>query len=330
MNRINFSIIALLLLISCSQSPRYSMAEAAEAPIYDEKASDVQSAEMPSSSSRVTEMSGSVAEGKAEKQGIQSLTSKALLVPDSSDFKLLTTAYIRFETALVAKAIPEIENILLLHKGIIMDSSISASNIYDSSVGESLDSVFYERAENIYGRITVYLFKDQVFDALEEMTPLATQINTRTVSSNDIAVQLLTAKLNMQRAEKKEQRLRNTVDNKPAKLIDALEAEKEIDEAIRQQNSNTIQDFQLSRDLKYVKLSIDVYQKPIVTTYSVAQKKELSMSIADQLILALSFGWNMLSKILLFFIYIWPITLVVIIGFIVFFRYRKRKSSKIE
>lgn len=261
-------------------------------------------------------------------QGIQLEETVAINTNETEDFKLITSVDVKFETEQVAKTIPQLERIALANKGIIIESNIYTSILSQTQINETSDSIFYRLEKTNYGNIIIYIPKDEIYNALQDIAPLATNIDYRTISTRDVAVDLLRASLDKKRNQLKQQRLQKTVDSKPSKLSDAVDAENAIDYALIQQNNNIVKEFSLNRDLKYIKLNVSVYQPAYSEIQSQVKYEEYSVPLSDRLASSFSNGLELLSGILIFFIDIWPITLILIILIVFIVKLRKKRKQK--
>ena len=271
----------------------------------------------------------SVSEAKEESADneINTLASVAVLQTDTTDFKLLTNVDVKFKTTKVTQTVPEIEKVLLANRGVILKSSIESYTVSDKRIGETVDSIRYQEEKNIQGAILVYVPKQEVYKVLEEIGAFATQIDSRTISSQDVTIDLLRASLSKKRGARKQQRIENLTATKPAKLNDAMDAEETLDNTLQGQDENKIKEFEIYRKLKYTLLSINVYQDSYYRTYSMPQQEEYSIGFKDRSVMALQFGWNMLSAVIFFFLNIWPITILLIVGIIFYFKKIRKKNN---
>lgn len=256
-------------------------------------------------------------------------TTKASTANDDENHKFIRTATMKFKVKDVVSATSAIEDVIIRNKGFIIRSAITNSESTSAGAERSKDSTLFIIEHNLVGNLSFKVPKDLLDTTLREIAPFAIHIDYRTVEAEDITVKLLSDKLEQIRMAKKQKRIGNAIGSRSGKLEDAMDAEDRLDLALQQADQAYLSAFALNERIAYSVINISVYQDPITEKrieYTPSYEPGFGARAKD----GVSGGWNFICEIILFFINIWPITLILLA--ILIFTYRifvkKRRDKK--
>ena len=256
-------------------------------------------------------------------------TTKASTANDDENHKFIRTATMKFKVKDVVSATSAIEDVIIRNKGFIIRSAITNSESTSAGAERSKDSTLFIIEHNLVGNLSLKIPKDLLDTTLREIAPFAIHIDYRTVEAEDITVKLLSDKLEQIRMAKKQKRIGNAIGSRSGKLEDAMDAEDRLDLALQQADQAYLSAFALNERIAYSVINISVYQDPITEKrieYTPSYEPGFGARAKD----GVSGGWNFICEIILFFINIWPITLILLA--ILIFTYRifvkKRRDKK--
>lgn len=302
-------LAGICLLLSCSnKSSRESVAQSSE-EIY---ASDIPT---------------------EEKAPINSptnfISSSAAINYDDDIHQFIRSADMKFRVKSVPEATYKIEDIIIKHKGFIIRSAISNENSYSTATSISKDSSQITYYSNLIADLKLRVPRIQLDTVLKEIAPMALEINYRTIEANDVTLQLLSEKLKQERLNKKEKRISNAIDSNGKKLDSVIDAEEVLDNTIDDANRTKLAEYDIKDQIEYSTITIRLYQNTINYQEKVLREKpteEYKPSLGEQAIEALYNGWTIISVLFIFLLNIWSIILIVVLAWILYSKYKKRKD----
>ncbi len=257
------------------------------------------------------------------------ISSSAAINYDDGIHQFIRSAEMKFRVKSVPEATYRIENIIIKHKGFIIRSAISNENSYSTKTSISKDSSLITYYSNLIADLKLRVPRMQLDTILKEIAPLALEIDYRTIEANDVTLQLLSEKLKQERLNKKEKRVSNAIDNNSKKLDSVIDAEEVLDNTIDNANRTKLAEYDIKDQIEYSTITIRLYQSTINYQEKVLREnptEEYKPSLGEQAIEALYNGWIIISALFIFLLNIWPIILIVILVWILYSKYRKRKN----
>lgn len=258
-------------------------------------------------------------------------TSGATTINDDENHKFIRTATLRFKVKDVVSGTSIIEDIILKNKGFIIRSAITNNQSEVGRYNVSDDSLLVITNNYLEGDLNLKVPRELLDLTLREIAPIAVHIDYRVVEAEDVTVKLLSDKLEQERMAKKQKRIGNAIGSRSGKLGDAMNAEDRLDDALRQADNAYLSAFTMNEKIAYSTIKINIYQDPVTekSMTFLPNYDNYKPGFGAKMIDGLSGGWNIICAIFLFFVNIWPITLLIlgIVGFI-YWRYGKKSKMK--
>lgn len=310
-------IVGVFLLFSCSnKSHRESSAEQHEESIYTTDATSDQKSPV-----------NSAATSSVPTNFIRS--SAASTNYDDGIHQFIRTAQMKFRVKNVPEATYTIEDIINKHKGFIIRSAISNENSYSTTTDISKDSSLVTYHSNLIAELKLRVPRTQLDTVLKEIAPLALEIDYRTIDANDVTLQLLSDKLKQERLNRKGKRISTAIDNNGKKLDSVIEAEEVLDNTIDEANNTKLTEYDIKDQIEYSTINIKLYQSTTDYKEKIVREKpaqEYKPSLGKQALDALYNGWTIISALFILLLNIWPIILIVIIGWVLYSKYKRNKE----
>lgn len=253
-------------------------------------------------------------------------TSATTSANDDENHKFFRTATLRFKVKDVVTATSTIEDIIIRNKGFIIRSNISNNRIVENTYKIDKDSLLTIANNFLEGNLDLKVPKELLDTTLRTIAPIAIHIDYRIVEAEDVTVKLMSEKLAQIRLDKKQKRIGNTISTRSGKLSDVMDAEEMLDQSLEVADKSYISTFITNEKIAYSVIKINVYQDAIQEKNIIPALNKYKPSFGRELISGLSGGWNIICTIFLFFVNIWPITLIATASVIII--YRKIKKDR--
>lgn len=256
-------------------------------------------------------------------------TSGATTINDDENHQFIRTATLKFKVKDVVMAASTIEDIILKNKGFIIRSAITNKQSQLGEYNVSDDSVLVITNNYLEGDLKLKVPRELLDQTLREIAPIAVHIDHRVVEAEDVTFKLLSEKLKQERMAKKQKRMGNAIGSRSGKLGDAMDAEDRLDNALQQADDAYLSAFIINEKIAYSRIDINIYQDPITekNTTFVPNYDNYAPGFGSKFIDGLAGGWNIICSIFLFFINIWPVTLL-ILGIVLFIYWRYGRKPK--
>lgn len=254
----------------------------------------------------------------------------ASTVNDNGIHKLIRAANIRFKVRDIPKATYSIEQIIIRHNGLIMESSIKNNNKYTNTIDISRDSALLIHHYNLTSNLQLRVHNSKLDTVLKEIAPLAIEIDHRTVTAKDVTFQLLAEKLKKERMAKKQNRISSAIDNRGRRLNDVMNAENALNYALEQEDNAKLSAYKMNDDIEYSTINIQLYQNPTTYKEKIAKEKsieEFEPSLGEQALNSLHNGWIIICTLFIAILNIWPILLIIAIAAYLIIIFKKKKNN---
>lgn len=260
-------------------------------------------------------------------------TQAASMVNDDGLHKFIRTARLKFKVKNTASATYDIERVILRNSGFIIKSEIQDVEYYTSTTPISKDSVLITRKSAPQANMVLRVPVESLDTTLRQIAPLASKIDFRTVEAEDVTEKLLADRLAQERLAKKQQRIGNAITTRNGRLGDAISAEDALDQALLQADNVKLSTYAINDKINYSTIYIELYQDVFSYTEKAVKEKEIAEyeykpGFGEQALVALKNGWVALNVAFLALINIWPLIILLLVGGVVFVKYRKRKQNK--
>jgi hypothetical protein len=304
---IGLTVLTSFVIVSCSGSPKYGIGDAMEVSMMSIPEEEYAPSSINDEKAYVQQSVRFVP------PVIQDFiaTSRATTVNDDENHKFIRTATLKFKVKDVVSATSAIEDVIIKNKGFIIRSAINNKESVSGEYELSKDSVLVITNNCLEGNLDLKVPKDILDATLREIAPLAIHIDYRVVDAEDVTVKLLSDKLEQERMAKKQKRIGGAIGSRSGKLEEAMDAEERMDGALEQSDRAYLSSFVMNEKIAYSAIKINVYQEPIVdkkVVYTPSYEPGFGSKLSD----GFAGGWNIICQIFLFFVGIWPITLVLL------------------
>jgi uncharacterized membrane protein len=295
-------IVLVILLFSCSQSPR-TESDVAE---FNMEMEDISPSDYVSSSAAV--------------ENNQDTTRK-----------FIRTADLKFKVKDVIKSTYDIEDITKRQSGFVtfthLTSNIDRITNTTISADSSLISTYYTVVNSIVLRIP-----NVNLDAtLKEIARNIDFLDYRTIKAQDVALKILANNLTQQRITKNEERLINAIDNRGKKLNETTSAEELLLNKQEQADNAKISNLSLTDQINFSTINLFIYQQQTIKREVVSNDKkttEYEPNFWSKLLNSLKYGWDILASVLIFIVKLWGLILFGIFVYIVYKKYGYKLKNK--
>lgn len=261
-------------------------------------------------------------------------TSQKELVSPNSPKKDSLRAFVRkadlcFKVKDVKTATFDIERIVNEHQGYVTTSDLQSTVNYKHDIRISNDSMREIKNYTVHSDIIIIRVpNDELNKILSEIAVLIDYLDHRVVKADDVTKQLSAADLWQQRFANHQKRLEKAIDEKGKKLNTTVEAEDNLYAKQGTTDDVKLSAQELKHDIAYSTITISIYQKEATKSETYAYTAPIEPyqpNFGSQLLTALADGGAVFGAILLFFIRLWPISLL-ILGIVAVFKFiYKRK-----
>lgn len=254
----------------------------------------------------------------------------ASVINNDGVHKLIQKVQMKFKVKDVPATTYAIEGIVLKNGGHIRRSDIDNRNSYSNTINISNDSAIVIHHSNLIATIQFRVHYTKLDTVLRAIAPHAVHIDYRTISANDVTLDLLREKLKKERMAKKQKRVSSAIDNRGHKLNDIMDAEQALDYAAEQADRSLLEDYSMQDQIEYATVNVELYQNSVQYQERVLRMKSIDdyeLSTGSKLVSALQFGWSLVAGLFILLISIWPVILIAGAGVYFYFRYKKRRKE---
>jgi len=250
--------------------------------------------------------------------------SSDLTAINSPSRKIINTADMRCRVSDVYTAVDSLERMVNALDGLIAESQMENEITSSRSIRYKPDSQKTVRAYTTTAHLTLrvpLLYLDTV---IRQVPKLATFIDSRTMQREDVTLQYLSNAMKNEAAgvappvvaDKKKGGIK---ENPKQTAI----APKKIDTVIDRRIAN----LQILDNVNYATLRIDLYQAERTDIQVTADTDNASIvPFGTRIGLALADGWQFFKHILILWFTLWPLWLIVVIGWLIYTTHKKKKQ----
>jgi len=265
----------------------------------------------------------SSAEAAADTTAVGTISSNAAVQKNEIPRKFVRTADLKFKVKDVAKTTYAIENIVAKNGGFVTLTDLKSNINEKSETKISQDSTLETTRFTVDNTITLRVPNTQLDTVLKSMVKQVAFLDSRLIKADDVALQMLTNTLVQKRLAAHQTRLAKGIDTKGKKLNDITNAEDKLLDRGKESDEAIVQNLSLEDQVNYSTVTLYLYQRESVLQEIVANEKSSNAyrpHIGLQIWESLKTGWFMFEAIVAFVVQLWPLFLIVALGF---FGYRK-------
>ncbi|WP_430411940.1 DUF4349 domain-containing protein [Kordia sp.] len=231
-------------------------------------------------------------------------TSRLRVSNIPKDLKIIKTASTRYKVKNIEKALAEIKEVMYLNGGYISELR------YDKN---------YQEKQN---RFTIKIPKENFDIMLDGIQKFAEETDYVNISTTDVTEKYMDAQSRLQTKLEVKERLEAVLRKNAKTVKDILATENEL-RVIQEEIEATQGKIKyMSNRVAYSTIQVEIYEKITYKEEPVSYEKGFGAKAKEGLIA----GWEFIQGIAITLLYIWPIILLGIIGFIFFRRWRKAKQ----
>ena len=244
----------------------------------------------------------------------------------------LRKADLKFSVKDVGRSTAEIENIVRKQNGFITYTKLNGSKTDYGATRVSKDSVIQIASVTVVNEITLRVPNQNLDSTLIEINRQVEFMDNRTITADDVKLQLLSAKMAMKRNKNHIKKLNNVIDQQGKKLNETVNALENLANETGANDAQELSLLDLNDQVNYSTVTLYIYQ-PGKKEYKKAEFipaiEPYTPSFGDKIKSASAIGLEILEGIAIFFVTIWPfIFLTVVIWVLVKWLNRKKVFSR--
>jgi hypothetical protein len=299
--------------------------EAAPAPeVMSEQSADLAKAEAPGQPNSATPTKPQV--GLVE--GLTGFLRADTSAP--SDKKFIRTGDIKFRVENVHKATEMIEDLTAKYKGFVVSSDLQNNEDRTSENRYTKDSVVLIKQITVKGEIKLRVPAEKLDSLVRELNNVLVFLDYRILRRDDVTLRFASIKKQKDRLLNYERRQRRNIDTKSSNLEAKTYAEENLLDKQMQIDDKDLQNMDLEDQVKYATITLWIYQPPLVISekiYNFDYIDDLRPSFWERSWESVVKGWYGIEIVLIGLITIWPIFILLALGYYIF-RYVRNLRKK--
>ncbi len=243
--------------------------------------------------------------------------------------KFVRTADIKFKVKDVINATYDIENICTTHNGFVTFTNLTSNIDEHSETPVSTDSLLETTFYTVTNSIILRVPNTKLDTTLKDIAKNIDYLDYRIIKADDAGIQMLANDFAQARATKNANRITKDIDNNNKKIEETVQAENEAMSKQEQADNDKIANLTLNDQIKYSRVNLLIYQRQGVKRAIILNDKnenKYKLGFGYRIMEALGFGWEMLAFILVSLSKLWGLFLLVVLGYIGYRWYGKRKK----
>jgi hypothetical protein len=247
-----------------------------------------------------------------------------------SSRKFIRTADLKFKVKSVVNSTYAIEDIIREQKGFVASTNLTSTIDSKTTTAVSADSSVESTYFTVVNEMTVRVPNTKLDTTLKLIATLIDYLDYRNIKAEDVALQILSNKLALERASKSSQRLRYAIDNRGKKLSETTDAEELLSDREQQIDESKIANFSIEDQINFSTIKLSIYQRQALKRELISNDKNIdafSPGFGKRVSDGLKSGWVFLLEIVIFVAQIWGLLLLALIGYFLYrtLRYRFKK-----
>lgn len=300
-----------------------SMSMAKSEAMYDEEGVEMEEEKMDAAAG-----SYAVNAPAGEEDPNEFVSSSAADVIDDTTKKFIRTANLRFRVKNVRNSTIIIENIIAGHRGFVtythLASEVNYKTVEPVSEDSSLETIHYTVMNNMTMRVPNTSLKQ----TLEDVSKLIDYLDYRTIQAEDVYLTHLSNRLARSRLKANEARLIKAIDERGKKLKETSRAEELLLHRQARADEAMIANLRIKDQIEFSTISLNIYQREAVKRTLIENEENIEAyqpGFFSEAWDSIVFGWDILTKLILFFLKIWWLFLI---GGLMYLAYRKYLRPK--
>jgi hypothetical protein len=257
-----------------------------------------------------------------------SISSSAAVEKEGSTRKFIRTADLKFKVKNVTQSTYVIENITNKFDGFVTYTNLQSNIIDKFETKVSQDSTLETTRYNVENNITIRVPNKRLDTVIKTIAKQIDFLDYRIIKADDVSLKMLSNQLSQKRSNNSEKRIEKAIDTKGKKINDVITAENNLASQKEQNDNAKLENLSIQDQVNFSTLTIQIYQHESVKQEMNANTKDYNYykpNIGIRIIDSLKTGWYVLLDVIVFFVEIWWLLFIVIGGFILYKKYRKKE-----
>ncbi len=253
-------------------------------------------------------------------------SSSAAVVDPKSDRKFIRTADLRFKVKNVAQSTYSIENTVSKFGGFVTSTELRSNILNTSTTKINNDSLLETTRFYVENTMIVRVPNTMLDTTLKTIARQINYLDFRIIKADDVSLQMLSNQLSQNRNKANQQRVQTAIENRGKKLGETLDAEDRLHNSQTESDDARLSNLSMKDQVNFSTLSLQLYQREEIKSEKVANpdNEQFRTSLGVRLLDGLKMGWHILEEIIVFLVNIWAF---IVIGFAIWFLYRRYKSK---
>lgn len=268
----------------------------------------------------------SVAQNKSAPQKDQISSSAAKETNKDSTRKFIRTADVKFLVKDVRKATFAIEDITAKFNGFVSNTQLVSeknnTELVPISKDSSLETVHFTVINNMVLRVP----NTKLDTTLKEIAQFMEYLDYRTITAQDVAIDLLANSLQAKRSQNHSNRITQAIDNRGRKLGETTDAEESVLNAQSSVDDAKIANLRLKDQIQYSTITLHIYQREAIFRTKIANDTNIRAykpGFFQQIGESFVEGWEMLQNLLIGMVNLWFVWILVALGVLAWRKWKK-------
>jgi hypothetical protein len=232
-----------------------------------------------------------------------------------ADKKFIKRADLKFKVGNVLYATEKMEDLTTKYGGYMLYSNL-ANRLENSDRSRiSRDSILISKEIEVVNQLQLRIPNNKLDSFVRELDPLVVFLDYRIIRLNDVTLQFVSNQMRTERLQTYEKRQARHIDSKASKLPETSNAEDNLLDRQNQADNIKLQSLAMDDQVKYCDLSVDIYQKRIITKETIADfdyVSEVKPNFFARMWDSIAQGWYILEDVVVFLIKVWGIAVLII------------------
>ena len=262
-------------------------------------------------------------------KGNEFMSSSAAVVNKDTARKFVRTADMKFRVKDVRSSTFAIEDIAARFEGFVVYtnlwSGIDYSKLTPVSSDSSLETIYY----TVTNEMSLRVPNINLDTTLKQIAKQIDYLDYRIIKADDVTLQLLANKLTQQRLRNHQTRLIKAIDEQGKKLNQTTDAEENLLNKQEMSDNAQVEKLKTEDEISYSTIKLNLYQRPTIRKELVENDKDIEgyrPGFGQRVKEAIKTGWTALEYIIIFLFNIWPLYIVIVMGFVLYRRIYKSKK----
>ncbi len=250
-----------------------------------------------------------------------------------ADKQLIINGDVRFKTKSTLDTLTAVETSVLAHGGYVQESTLSGSTMDNRTYNMGDGQIKEMTLSNHHATVIVRIPKEKLADFLKEISPLMQHLDARTLTAQDVTLDIYKSRLQSQIEQEKQKTLNDLESSPKDTLNDKTTVATESTLARHEALFYELEQKALMDKVALSTLALSFYDDPVLyestrPDLDKALSHELSRNFGHEFLSSLSTGWYYLLSMLLWLTQLWGLWLMIGLVLWGINRYYKHKKLR--